>query len=367
MTAYFVLLLCPLLLYSVNSAYQKRVGFTPEGRERRDRYTLLVFFSILFILLCLRSSSVGTDLSSYLFYFEKIDRTPLEEMFEPGSLDLEAGYLLLNKLVLFFTKDFQVLLVVCAALSLYPVYRLYRRSAAHPLLLIALFLTCTAFSMYFSALRQVVAMGITLFAYDFIKKKKPLLFLVLVVLASLFHVTALVFLIAYPLYYVRIKPKAMLFCTPFFAILLLGNSSIFSFLSEYLPEKFKQLYGEIEQTNSYNMLILLAVFALFCFIFPDERAVDRETAGLRNFLIPILIIQCFVPVSSVIMRINYFFLPFLPIIVARVLDRPRETFRPLARTAELAMTAFFFAYFIYDGFFGADILNVFPYEFFFSV
>lgn len=367
MTAYFVLLLCPLLLFSVNTAYQKGIGLTEEGRARRDRLTLLVFFLLFFLLLCLRGSAVGTDLGSYLYYFELIDGTPFPGLFDPVQFDIEIGYILLNKLILLFTKEFQALLVVCAVLSLYPVYRLYRKNAAHPLLLIALFLTCTAFSLYFSALRQVVAMGITLFAYDFIKKKKPVAFLALVALAALFHVTALVFLVAYPLYHARLKPKVMLFSTPALALLLLGNSTIFTFLSEYLPEKFKQLYGEIEPTNSYTMLILLAVFALLCFLFPDEQALDEETAGLRSFLLPILAIQCFVPVSSIIMRLNYFFLPFLPILVARVLDRPREIFKPLARLLEVALTVFFLAYFIYDGFFGADVLNIFPYEFFFSM
>ena len=53
------------------------------------------------------------------------------------------------------------------------------------------------------------------------------------------------------------------------------------------------------------MLILFALFTVFAFIIPDELIIDKETTGLRNFLLLSLVLQMFAPLHSLAMRLNY--------------------------------------------------------------
>ena len=60
------------------------------------------------------------------------------------------------------------------------------------------------FLLNFSGLRQAIAMGITALSFNFIKEKKPVQFILLVILASLFHKSAIVFLAMYPIYNIKL-------------------------------------------------------------------------------------------------------------------------------------------------------------------
>ena len=76
------------------------------------------------------------------------------------------------------------------------------------------------------------------------------------------------------------------------AILFIFNNQLFGFLVRIL-EKYTEYDGTITQTGAYTMLFLFIIFAIFSFVIPDEKAMDAETIGLRNFLLFSVAIQMF--------------------------------------------------------------------------
>jgi len=72
-------------------------------------------------------------------------------------------------------------------------------------------------------------------------------------------------------------------------------------------------------------------------------------------------IQMFAPVHGLVMRVNYYFLPFVPVLIPRIVRRAKESMRQLVLISMIVMYSFFTVYFFYHAYTGADILRIYPY------
>lgn len=357
MLPYYLLIGVPILF----SAFQNK----HKPKELRNKLPIILFFAMLLILLSIRSMSCGTDLPVYYDLF-KIHHLSLYKNISFWSLfDLtltEPGYILLEKISFFVSGgEFQFLLVVCAVISLAPLLLLYLKESNHGLLTIALFIGVAPFSLLFSGLRQSIAMGIGALCYICVKNKKPILFLLGVFVAFLFHQSALVLLLMYPVYKMNIKKQSLLFFFPFLLIILLFNQQILNAVIGLLG-RFGDVYSTTTSTGAYGFLLLLIVFTIFCFVIPDEHHLPVDSRGLRNFLLIMLIIQCFAPVHTIAMRFNYYYLIFIPILIPKIIDNCSANTKQIAKVSVYVMVSFFFAYFFINAYFGSNVLRIFPYS-----
>lgn len=108
------------------------------------------------------------------------------------------------------------------------------------------------------------------------------------------------------------------------------------------------------------MLILLFLFVIYSFVMVDARN-DTEYIGLRNILLLAFCIQLFVPISTVAMRMNYYFLTILPISIPEIARHSKIKMRQIVSFAEIIMCVFLFVYYIRDTYVSADILEMYPY------
>jgi hypothetical protein len=122
---------------------------------------------------------------------------------------------------------------------------------------------------------------------------------------------------------------------------------------------------EIRETGAYMMIILFALFAVAAYFFPDEEKMDDETKGLRNFLLMTVLLQCFAPVYNLAMRMNYYFIIFVPVTVPKILKYSKPHIKDVAHVAKLVMVGFFVVYYLYTTYRycreGLSPLNTYPY------
>ena len=100
----------------------------------------------------------------------------------------------------------------------------------------------------------------------------------------------------------------------------------------------------------------------------DETKMDKEMFGLRNILIFSMVLQSFASLHTLAMRVNYYYMIFIPIIVARVIDIPKERYKQVAKLGGVLITLFLLLYFFYNIYIsyktGVSALNTVPYKFF---
>lgn len=353
MGVFVFLLLVPMLIQHI-AIKGLRVDY-----QKRNNAALFIFFFLLTLLVMLRHESVGNDTRNYLHYFQKFSRKDWQYI---GKESIELGFAVVNKAISVLTKQPQVYLAIVAVAVSAMIYPTYKRLCADASLTIVLFCIMSTFVMMFSGIRQMLAIGIGFIAYEFTRKKKLVPFVLMVLLALTVHSSAFMLAFMYPIYHARITKKWLYVVVPVLAVVFVFNGPIFSVLTAIIG-LFTKYEGSVTSTGAYTMLILFAIFTVFAFLIPDEAQLDSETIGLRNFLLLSLVIQMFAPLHNLAMRMNYYYIIFIPLLLPKIIECRSKRWSQVAVLGRHVMVGFFLLYFFYNASKGGN-LHVFPYHFF---
>jgi len=366
MIPYFTLLGLSFLFCFVSKAREKGklyIGFNDIVSEHS--FAVSVFFLMLWILLACRGVEIGKDTSNYELYFNRYNNSTFSQAVF-GELEPVFGVLcwLIGKVV---HGDFQLFLAVIAAITIIPIALLYNQDRRHSYLKIVLFLNMSVFVMLFSGIRQSVAMSVGLVAYQFVKRKKLVLFIITVLVAMGIHQSAFVLFAMYPLYSFKLKKNHAYIIMPLIGIVFLFNRPIFAGLltmMSFLGTKYDD-YAVIKSTGAITMIICFVAFTLFAYVVPDDKNVDAEFIGMRNYLVMAAILQCFAPLHSLAMRMNYYFILFIPVVIPKVLNYTDARWKEVAKLAEVVLCIFFTIYFVLNVYTGCRTdggsLHTYPY------
>lgn len=354
MAVFYILLLVPIIIQ------HSRIKGMRMDYERKNRMALAFFFIFLTLLIMLRHDSVGNDTLNYIQIFKHYSRVNWEGLW---SDDREVGYLLLTKLISIFSQEPQFYLGAVAIMVSAMIYPAYKRLCLDPSLTIVLYCTMSTFVMMFSGIRQMIAIGIGFIAYHFTRKKKLLPFILSVLLAMSFHTSAFMLAFMYPLYHARITKKWLYVVVPVLAVCFAFNRQIFGVLTLIL-QQYTEYDTEITSTGAYTMLFLFGVFVAFSFLIPDEKKMDEELIGLRNFLLLSFVLQMFAPLHTLAMRMGYYYIIFIPLLLPKIIACRSKRWNQVAILGRHVMVVFFLLYFFITASSGGGGLHVFPYHFF---
>ncbi len=294
--------------------------FIPKKATKKQKiFSFCLLFLGIFLIVGLRNPSMGADLNSgnfggYLGRYQYIAKKDWHYLLFEGRdayelASYETGYVALNKLISVFGIDYQHLIICVSFVSLFPVFVIYRRYSENFEFSIIIYLALTCFLAVFSALRQSCAIAICFCSYVFLKKKKLIPFVLLVLLAATFHKTALIFLLAYPFYRIRISKKIRLFTLGLVGIVFLLRTQIFRLVVNFI--------GKDYQTDSNGaiafLLLLIALYVLLALFSKD----DGETNSLMNIFLLLILCQCFANIHSFVARVGYYFMPFLGLLIPK--------------------------------------------------
>ena len=84
---------------------------------------------------------------------------------------------------------------------------------------------------------------------------------------------------------------------------------------------------------------------------------------MRNFLLFSLLIQMFAPLNMLAMRMNYYYIIFIPLLLPRIIACASVRYRSVAAWARNIMLVFFFVHFFARANSGIN-LHTIPYHFF---
>ena len=348
---YFLLVGIPVLL----SLNKKKYRITLNGKSLFETQTasIDVFMMILLCMLALRGVRCGSDTRAYLMTFMECTSIGYTDVF--NIYDYEYAYKLLNKLIDSFGGGYQMLLAVTSLISVVPLWLFYKKESENQLLTVALFVSVAPFMMYFSGIRQAIAMAFGIPALYAAKDKKPFVFIMWILLAMQFHNSAFILFPMYPLYHARITKNWLWFVVPCVLVIYVFRSAIFSFALTFLWEE----YNTTPETGATTVLALLILFGLYSYFIVDEQKMDKDTIGLRNLLLLSIVLQIFALLHPLSMRMNYYYLLFVPVLIPKIAARAR--FAKIAKLSTSIMTVYFLYYFINKVVNDIDSLNIFPY------
>ena len=353
MIPYFLLVALPVLARIISKKY--RITSGKKLLYETQSASIDLFMIMFTLLLALRGLECGSDTRQYMRLYNEYGAKSISQLL--GNNEREWAYKLLNKLVYLLLGDYQIFLAVAALICVYPLWYFYKRESENQVLTLVLFLGVVPYMMYFSGIRQAIAMSLGIPVWYAAKDKKLFRFILLVILATQFHTSAVILLLLYPLYHAKITKKWLWFVIPNMIAVYVFRAAIFLVLSRL----FWQEYGTIQETGATTILMLLILFAFYSYIIPNENETDGDTIALRNVLLLSVVLQIFAMLHPVAMRMNYYFLIFIPILIPKIVNRSKKQYRQIAHLSVTVMTVYFIYYFISSVITDKDSLNIFPY------
>lgn len=238
--------------------------------------------AIFLLMSTFRAETIGNDTQEYMRIFNMIERGE----YDYDTSRYEKGYLAVNYLVTFISKNSKWLFFVCSGFIYYSIGNFIIKYSKMPALSLLLFLTYGFFTFSMTAIRQSMAIAVLLFSFPYIVYKKPIKFFILVAIASLFHVTAVLFGFAYFARRLKPNPKTILIilgCSLvgyFIFNALLGELlSVFTMYDHYSGGKY---FGETRLASIFYVIISSLIVALSYYIFTTHKNVLRKLAKTRQ-------------------------------------------------------------------------------------
>jgi len=133
------------------------------------------------------------DTGAYMKMFEELPSAFGKIGAYMSQMDKDKGFYLVSALIKCLgVSEVKVYFLILAAVQAYLLFRVYRKYSTKFLVSFFLFIASTDYiSWMFNGIRQFLAVTITLLAFDFILDKKYIRAILIIVLASLFHQSAL--------------------------------------------------------------------------------------------------------------------------------------------------------------------------------
>ena len=245
------------------------VGYSLANTKEQRRsiyYASVVFLLIIFIA---QDFSVSIDIAEYMRQYAIIPTLTFGQML---THKFEIGYVLLCRLLEMTFESDRVLLLAMGVLILLPFGRFYDRESSQPM---AALMAFVALGMYMHAIifwRQLAAMAILTFAIPYIRQRKILPVLLILLAAMSFHKTAVVFLWIYLIYNIPIGKWLLIGCAGLAVVPGFFGNAIIDLGIALLYPKYA-LFPRLS-IGGYTLLALLWVVTLLSYWVFRQRMDD---------------------------------------------------------------------------------------------
>lgn len=289
----------------------------------RKRYLTLCGI-VIFLMFALRHYSVGSGDGEWYYrnwdYLSNISFDKLSGAL--NHLDIEQGYTTVIWALSHIFSHPQFLFVLYGALVAISICVFLYRYCEELEVALVMFNCLGLFSFMVQGIRQGIAMCICLFAVEFCIKRKLIPFIFLVVLAMLFHASAVVFVVMYFLPILKIDVKSMIA----FAICTFAGITVLDRLLHIGNTIINDSYsrGDTELTSGgyitaliYIMIIVAAVIML--------RGDEVKDTAIRLFfymtLCGFVVFMLRYSINTIFQRLGYFFMFGQLIMLPKVISK----------------------------------------------
>lgn len=151
----------------------------------------------------------GTD---YFSYADMYSKTPTLGNFFPTGNYFEIGYLFLNSLFRTIGVDINIMFLFISVITTLILFQSFRKYIPQPFFFFSLLLyySTVYIGLDMSGVRQAIALSIFIFSLQYVFQGKFFKYFLSIIIACLFHQSAILLLAFYPLFRVRIKPSIMI-------------------------------------------------------------------------------------------------------------------------------------------------------------
>lgn len=342
----------------------------PDLSYRSKVVSTLVLFIFSAFLIGLRGIDVGIDTEEYYWIFYLANQYPEHHYI----VEMEPAFVLLNKMFGLIFNDaawmlFFIALFVMSAISL-----LFFKYSPSIFISWLAFISYGHFFNFHNIARQSIAIALIIFSVKYILERKFVKFVFILLIATSFHYSAFVFIIAYLINIIRVNSKYFIMLWLLSLVFVVQDGlflPLFKSLEAFIPSAYTN-FLEDERVSSLGtrglglkLIItqLLFVILLYAYNMMEQRGSyynDKSTFFIKISMIGFIFGNVFSGVALV-SRINHYFTIFIPVAIPIALY-----FILSGKSRFLVLTCIFLLYVsFYIRIITTNTHGVFPYSTFF--
>jgi len=295
---------------------EPKQGINAIKKSSSERIAIFASFVILFVVSAFRGSFTS-DYKNYIWLFNFINSFSFDEIFR-FSFQQEIGYVVLNRIIGLFTTDGLYLMIVTSFLILILFFTEFVRESVNLWFTILMFVTMGSYYTSFNITRQIIAAAIVFASSRYLYQRNFVKYFFCILIAALFHKTALVMLIFYFILNLKFNFRnAFLLCLSlifFFSYADLVFDFVRTFTYSYYTPGAYGIFG-FRYTNA------VIPVAFFCFTLLHSSSLDMNNTRERVMFNAVLFYAFFSLLGTRVMmfqRFSEFFVPYSFLLVPKI-------------------------------------------------
>ncbi len=310
---------------------------------------LIIAGSMIVFIMGLRTQFTGSaDTYVYMGFFDTMKPVTdfqaynEQRMGDMNFLLSESGFLYFLWLLSRIFSNSQILLVVTAIFITGSVCRFLRRNTTDVPTGLMAYVCLGLFTFNMNGMRQAMAMSVCLWAYEFVKERKLIPFVLTVLLAMQFHKTAICF---FPVYLFPLMKNN-------FANIFVYLCGLIAFMlsMDWFIESFNTLSGKEydvaaeAEGGGFTVLVIYA-FVIFLSLLMNKKLTDKKI--LCEFMCVLLGFTCYIAryfSNQILERISYYFFYFTLLLIPDLFNlmdkKERQIVKVLFGFASMAILAY---------------------------
>ena len=283
---------------------------------------------LLFLISAFRSINFGPDAIGYEASYLLLQYRSLSELWNNvlTNTGKDPFFDLFAKLISLTGVNYQIWVAIIAGLFCYSVTKLIRNYSNEPYISFIALISLGYFYFSLTGLRQTIALSFIILSYKYLRERRKFSFILLVLIGSLFHSSAIIFLIAYPLASMKVGWKHIVGVTIALILAYFFRGSVITLLSFFIKSGNYENYLSREVTLTISGFIIQFAIYLFCIFFKEDiLKSDNSNLSLYNLLFLGIVFQVFAAVIAEFFRVSMYFSIFgiilIPKAIASIKDK----------------------------------------------
>lgn len=344
--------------------------------HRSDDKSIGLFFAILTFALLIFFVGARSEFNDTYYYrnvFQNYITGDLSQINTIWDNNSKSKYFLILQCIFkhFISKEYSVWFFALAVFQTGAVIKLYYNYSDDYFMSSYLFIASVSFAWMMGGTRQFFAVSIILYGINYLVERKSVNFLVLVFIASLFHISAIVWI---PIYFIcTSKPwswKMMAFIAGMIVILL-SIDTFTNLLDEVLEEtNYAGITSNFDSSNGVNGIRVLVTCVPWLLALLCKKKIEKENNIFLNMCVNLSVISSAIYLlgmftSGIIVgRIPMYFMLTNYILIPWLINRYFPP--PIKGIVKFVCIVMYFLYFYYDmvikgtGHYGSELLGI-PY------
>lgn len=311
----------------------------PDGLgEKKKKLIFLVLSGVLVAFLMGSRSHVRSGSSDVYWYYVLYERTLTDSLeYIKARHNTEMGYLVITRFLANIIPWGQFIIYLEAVFTTLVMFWFIYRNSEDVFIGVIVYICTGTWAFFLSGFRQAFAICLCLIAFELMKKKKfssDLIALGIIAFATLFHVTAWVFLFAFIIRNIKLNKSV---------VLLAVIATVVCFIAlEYLVDIFEGLM-ESEFSTGYEGNLLGGIVPIATFLIAlvlsyvawtqDKNYIEKYNVYVLMLLMG-LCLYLFRYNTMVFERISYYFTALICVVLPNSLQAIKE---PRAKTVSKAL------------------------------